>query len=139
MQKPDGKRRETMIYTSLAHRKITVPYIQCGVDSILRPALGVQTMRSSCWWLSRRIGSQVVLSCRSREPQPPLYSPGDRNPSRLYHRSLSRIINVESQLDQIFFYFLRGKSHGSRIDSNIIYISFLTKLFSIICHPTFCI
>ena len=39
MQELDGKRRETTIYTGSVHRKITAPYVQCGVDSMLRPAL----------------------------------------------------------------------------------------------------
>ena len=30
-----------MIYTGSAHRKITAPYVQSGVDSILRPVLFV--------------------------------------------------------------------------------------------------
>ena len=34
-----GKRRETMIYTGSSRRKVTAPYVQSGVDSILRPAL----------------------------------------------------------------------------------------------------
>ena len=41
MQELDGKRRETTIYTGSARRKITAPYVQCGVDSILRPTLFV--------------------------------------------------------------------------------------------------
>ena len=41
MQEVDGERKETMIDIGSARRKITVSYIQCGVDSILRPALGV--------------------------------------------------------------------------------------------------
>ena len=39
MQELGSKRRETTIYTGSVHRKITAPYVQCGVDSILRPAL----------------------------------------------------------------------------------------------------
>ena len=39
LQELDGKRRETMIYTGLARRKVTAPYVQSGVDNILRPAL----------------------------------------------------------------------------------------------------
>ena len=39
LQELDGKRRETMIYTGSACRKVTAPYVQSGVDSILRPAL----------------------------------------------------------------------------------------------------
>ena len=39
LQELDGKCRETMIYTGSARRKITAPYVQCGVDSMLRPAL----------------------------------------------------------------------------------------------------
>ena len=41
MQELDGKRRETTIYTGSVRRKITAPYVQSGVDSILRPALFV--------------------------------------------------------------------------------------------------
>ena len=41
MQELGGKRRETMIYTGSARRKVTAPYVQSGVDSILRPALFV--------------------------------------------------------------------------------------------------
>ena len=39
MQELGGKRRETTIYTGSERQKITVPYVQCGVDSMLRPAL----------------------------------------------------------------------------------------------------
>ena len=39
LQELDGKRRETMIYTGSARRKVTAPYVQSGVDNILRPAL----------------------------------------------------------------------------------------------------
>ena len=39
MQELGGKRRETTIYTGSIRRKITAPYVQCGVDSMLRPAL----------------------------------------------------------------------------------------------------
>ena len=45
LQKLDGKRRETTIYTGSARRKVTAPYVQCGVDSILRPALFVVVLR----------------------------------------------------------------------------------------------
>ena len=45
LQELDGKRRETTIYTGSARRKITAPYVQCGVDSILRPALFVVVLR----------------------------------------------------------------------------------------------
>ena len=41
MQELDGERRETTIYTGSVRRKITAPYVQCGVDSILRPTLFV--------------------------------------------------------------------------------------------------
>ena len=41
LQELDGKRWETMIYTGSACRKVTAPYVQSGVDSILRPALFV--------------------------------------------------------------------------------------------------
>ena len=39
LQELDGKRRETTIYTGSVRQKITAPYVQCGVDSMLRPAL----------------------------------------------------------------------------------------------------
>jgi len=39
LQELDGKRRETMIYTGSARWKVTPPYVESGVDSILRPAL----------------------------------------------------------------------------------------------------
>ena len=45
LQELDGKRRETTIYTGSARRKVTAPYVQCGVDSILRPALFVVVLR----------------------------------------------------------------------------------------------
>ena len=64
MQELDGKRRETMIYTGSARRKVTAPYVQSGVDSILRPALFVVFV------------FRYSLS-RSRDPCPPLYSPGE--------------------------------------------------------------
>jgi len=67
MQELDGKRRETTIYTGSVHRKITAPYVQCGVDSILRPALFVVVVSS--------VG--YVCRCRSRDPCPPLYSLGE--------------------------------------------------------------
>ena len=41
MQELGSKRRETTIYTGSVRRKITAPYVQCGVDSILRPTLFV--------------------------------------------------------------------------------------------------
>ena len=41
MQELDGKRRETTIYTGSARWKVTAPYVQSGVDSILCPALFV--------------------------------------------------------------------------------------------------
>ena len=41
LQELGGKRRETTIYTGSVRRKITAPYVQSGVDSILRPALYV--------------------------------------------------------------------------------------------------
>ena len=67
MQELSSKRRETTIYTGSARRKITAPYVQCGVDSILRPALFVVVVSS--------VG--YVSSCRSRDSCPPLYSPGE--------------------------------------------------------------
>ena len=48
LQKLDGKRRETTIYTGLARQKVTTPYIQSGVDSILRLALFV-VLRGMLW------------------------------------------------------------------------------------------
>ena len=39
LQELNGKRWETMIYTGSARRKVTAPYVQSGVDNILRPAL----------------------------------------------------------------------------------------------------
>ena len=46
LQELGSKRRETTIYTGSARRKITAPYVQCGVDSILRPALFVVVVSS---------------------------------------------------------------------------------------------
>ena len=46
LQELDGKRRETMIYTGSVRREITAPYVQSGVDSILRPALFVVVVSS---------------------------------------------------------------------------------------------
>ena len=60
LQELDGKRRETMIYTGSVHRKITAPYVQCGVDSILRPALFVVFVSSG--YVCR---SCVCVFCRS--------------------------------------------------------------------------
>ena len=48
MQELGSKRRETTIYTGSVRRKITAPYVQCGVDSILRPALFV-VLRGILW------------------------------------------------------------------------------------------
>ena len=67
LQELDGKRRETTIYTGSARRKVMAPYVQCGVDSILRPALFVVVVSS--------VG--YVCRCRSRDPCPPLYSLGE--------------------------------------------------------------
>ena len=39
LQELDGKRRKTKIYTGSVRRKIMAPYVQCGVDSMLHPAL----------------------------------------------------------------------------------------------------
>ena len=36
MQELGSKRRETTIYTGSVRRKIKAPYVQCGVDSMLR-------------------------------------------------------------------------------------------------------
>ena len=46
LQELDGKRRETTIYTGSARRKVTAPYVQSGVDSILRPTLFVVVVSS---------------------------------------------------------------------------------------------
>jgi len=46
MHELGGKRRETTIYTGSVRRKITAPYVQSGVDSILRPALFVVVVSS---------------------------------------------------------------------------------------------
>ena len=46
LQELGSKRRETTIYTGSARRKVTAPYVQCGVDSILRPALFVVVVSS---------------------------------------------------------------------------------------------
>ena len=48
LQELGSKRRETTIYTGSARRKVTAPYVQCGVDSILRPALFV-VLRGMLW------------------------------------------------------------------------------------------
>ena len=48
LQELGGKRRETTIYTGSARRKVTAPYVQSGVDSILRPALFV-VLRGMLW------------------------------------------------------------------------------------------
>ena len=45
MQELGGKRREATIYTGSVRQKITAPYVQCGVDSILRPTLFVVVAR----------------------------------------------------------------------------------------------
>ena len=39
MQELGSKRRETTIYTGSARQKVTAPYVQSRVDSMLRPAL----------------------------------------------------------------------------------------------------
>ena len=62
-----------MIYTGSVRQKITAPYVQCGVDSILRSALFVVVV-SSIGYVSRPC---VCVSCRSRDPYPPLYSSGE--------------------------------------------------------------
>ena len=59
LQELDGKRRETMIYTGLARRKVTAPYVQCGVDSILRPALFVVFVSSGI--VSLDLGTPALL------------------------------------------------------------------------------
>ena len=41
LQELGSKRMETTIYTGSVHQKITAPYVQSGVDSILRPTLFV--------------------------------------------------------------------------------------------------
>ena len=45
LQELGSKRTETTIYTGSVQRKITAPYVQCGVDSILRPALFIVVAR----------------------------------------------------------------------------------------------
>ena len=73
MQELGSKRRETMIYTGSVCRKITAPYVQCGVDSILRPALFVVVLRG----LSVMSVAHVCVLARSRDPCPLLYSSGE--------------------------------------------------------------
>ena len=62
LQELDGKRRETTIYTGSVHRKITAPYVQCGVDSILRPALFVVVLRGlSVMSVAADLGTPALL------------------------------------------------------------------------------
>ena len=57
MQELSSKRRETTIYTGSARRKITAPYVQSQVDSMLRPAL--------CRPLDLYRDLEVSVMCRS--------------------------------------------------------------------------
>ena len=62
LQELDGKRRETTIYTGSARRKVTAPYVQCGVDSILRPALFVVVLRGlSVMSVAPDLGTPALL------------------------------------------------------------------------------
>ena len=62
LQELGSKHRETTIYTGLVHRKITVPYVQCGVDSILRPALFVVVLRGlSVMSVAADLGTPALL------------------------------------------------------------------------------
>jgi len=64
LQELDGKRRETTIYTSSVRRKITAPYVQSGVDSILRPALFVVVVSSVgyvCSCVGADLGTPALL------------------------------------------------------------------------------
>ena len=62
MQELGSKRRETMIYTGSVCRKITAPYVQCGVDSILRPALFVVVLRGlSVMSVAPDLGTPALL------------------------------------------------------------------------------
>ena len=62
LQELDGKRRETTIYTGSVRRKITAPYVQCGVDSILRPALFVVVLRGlSVMSVAADLGTPALL------------------------------------------------------------------------------
>ena len=63
LQELGSKRKETTIYTSSVHRKITAPYVQRGVDSILRPALFVVVVSSVGYVcrLSTELGTPALL------------------------------------------------------------------------------
>ena len=78
MQELGSKRRETTIYTGSVRRKITAPYVQCGVDSMLRPALcrPLDLYRDLEVFVLFLYGVFLCRS-RSRDPCPPLYSPGE--------------------------------------------------------------
>jgi len=61
LQELDGKRRETMIYTGSARRKVTTPYVQSGVDSILRPALFVVLRGMLVMSVAADLGTPALL------------------------------------------------------------------------------
>ena len=61
LQELGSKRRETTIYTGSVHRKITAPYVQCGVDSILRPALFVVLRGMLVMSVAADLGTPVLL------------------------------------------------------------------------------
>ena len=56
-----------MIYTGSAHRKITAPYVQSGVDSILRPAICSVARYVAVMCVAADLGTPALL----------LYSPGE--------------------------------------------------------------
>ena len=99
-----------MIYTGSVRRKIMAPYVQCGVDSMLRPALChpldlYQDLEVFCCVL---YGVFLCRWCRSRDPCHPLYSPGEAGVLVVYKveilvglcvTSSSRITCRESYLD----------------------------------------
>ena len=62
LQELGSKRRETTIYTGSARRKITAPYVQCGVDSILHPALFIVVLRGlSVMSVAADLGTPALL------------------------------------------------------------------------------
>ena len=62
LQELGSKHRETTIYTGSARRKVTAPYVQCGVDSILRPALFVVVLRGlSVMSVAPDLGTPALL------------------------------------------------------------------------------
>ena len=50
-----------MIYTGSARRKVTVPYVQSGVDNILRPALFVVVVSSVGYVCPADLGTPALL------------------------------------------------------------------------------